>query len=77
MSVEKGMNIKTFEIKPCPFCGCQGNIYFTGEEGWFGVSCSNADCGCSLMPTGLFEKDDEVFERIERIVNEWNERALS
>jgi hypothetical protein len=63
------------KLKPCPFCGSEAKLLYTGEGGAFRASCYNEDCGCVLPKWSLFEKDEDVMEKIELAVKYWNERS--
>lgn len=74
VSLEKGIKQYSFELKPCPFCGSQADIYYKNESGHFFTGCSNEDCRCELPPYVLFEKDHPVMEKVLMAVGYWNER---
>lgn len=65
----------TYEMKPCPFCGSNASLYYTGEQGQFRAECNNEDCGCALPPWVLCEKGENVFDRMTLAVEYWNKRA--
>jgi hypothetical protein len=62
------------KLKPCPFCGSEAKLLYTGEGGSFRASCYNEDCGCQLPPRVIFEKDEDVLERVEQAIKYWNDR---
>jgi hypothetical protein len=63
------------ELKPCPFCGSEAKLLYTGEGLKFRAACFNEDCGCELPTWGIFEKDEDVLESIELAIEYWNKRA--
>lgn len=52
------------ELKPCPFCGSEAEIW--GEEDMVKVRCSNYECMASKI--GWFDEPEEAAE-------DWNRRA--
>lgn len=63
-----------FELKPCPFCGSPGDLYYANEDGGFRAACSNVDCDCKTPPRLTFDEDTSVFEKIKTVIDSWNER---
>lgn len=52
------------ELKPCPFCGSEADLY--GECNMVKVRCINYQCGC---------KTNAWFDEIEDAVEHWNTRT--
>ena len=62
--------IKTI-IKPCPFCGHEGKVFYGGFGEIF-VACSNDPnkCGCQLGSGIWFTNEEDA-------INFWNQRAYN
>ncbi|MBR4930400.1 MAG: Lar family restriction alleviation protein [Bacteroidaceae bacterium] len=62
--------MKTPDLKPCPFCGCVGNVtvwYTHYAETLYKVECINS--GCFIRPHTEFSPSRET------VINFWNKRA--
>ena len=51
------------ELKPCPFCGGKGNIFFHPYDGYWCAEC--AICPCKIKSFFLTEED---------AIEAWNKR---
>jgi transcription elongation factor Elf1 len=60
--------IKTTEkLKPCPFCGCEGELRLTDQDGAF-VQCKN----CGIFASG-YSPLHVGFEK--KAIDFWNKRS--
>jgi hypothetical protein len=55
------------ELKPCPFCGSEAEIW-QDEDNWWCIGCSGSDRGCPVAFMNAWRTEADAIEA-------WNRRA--
>ena len=73
------MEIKSFNLKPCPFCGSEVSLKISPlskdypDVNDYEISCKK--CGCTLWGANCDTLNHTDEEAVEKVVNVWNRRA--
>ena len=54
------------ELKPCPFCGGEANVFGNYDDSEYHANCTNNECGCCWV--NHYDTEEEAIEA-------WNRRT--